>query len=137
MKLCKCRHRCEFCLLQLICIGKFVMKVKKFKKQCWVIAEVYLCFKRYVLIWAWILRYKQGSCISFLHLSVQVRKHVNDLYEDLRDGHNLISLLEVLSGDTLVSFSIIMQWFQIVNYAFSLFVNLLCIDCCRFLWYFP
>ncbi|KAK2113892.1 hypothetical protein P7K49_008158 [Saguinus oedipus] len=30
-----------------------------------------------------------------------VRKHVNDLYEDLRDGHNLISLLEVLSGDTL------------------------------------
>ncbi|KFQ25148.1 Microtubule-actin cross-linking factor 1, partial [Merops nubicus] len=32
---------------------------------------------------------------------VQVQKHVNDLYEDLRDGHNLISLLEVLSGDTL------------------------------------
>ncbi|NWT43112.1 MACF1 factor, partial [Chroicocephalus maculipennis] len=32
---------------------------------------------------------------------VQVRKHVKDLYEDLRDGHNLISLLEVLSGDTL------------------------------------
>lgn len=27
---------------------------------------------------------------------------MNDLYEDLRDGHNLISLLEVLSGDTLV-----------------------------------
>ncbi|XP_039546384.1 dystonin isoform X5 [Pimephales promelas] len=31
----------------------------------------------------------------------KVRKHVNDLYEDLRDGHNLISLLEVLSGETL------------------------------------
>lgn len=91
------------------------------KKQCWVVAsEVYLCFKRYVLIWVWILSYKQGSCIYFLHLSVQVRKHVNDLYEDLRDGHNLISLLEVLSGDTLVSFLIIIQWFQIVNYAFSL-----------------
>ncbi|KAM6427631.1 microtubule-actin cross-linking factor 1 isoform 6-T6 [Liasis olivaceus] len=29
---------------------------------------------------------------------MKVRKHVNDLYEDLRDGHNLISLLEVLSG---------------------------------------
>ncbi|KAL0604714.1 LINE-1 retrotransposable element ORF1 protein [Plecturocebus cupreus] len=28
----------------------------------------------------------------------RVRKHINDLYEDLRDGHNLISLLEVLSG---------------------------------------
>lgn len=35
--------------------------------------------------------------------SLQVRKHVNDLYEDLRDGHNLISLLEVLSGESLVS----------------------------------
>ncbi|XP_058879939.1 dystonin-like isoform X26 [Acipenser ruthenus] len=32
---------------------------------------------------------------------MKVRKHVNDLYEDLRDGHNLISLLEVLSGQTL------------------------------------
>ncbi|PWA32021.1 hypothetical protein CCH79_00017398, partial [Gambusia affinis] len=31
-----------------------------------------------------------------------VRKHITDLYEDLRDGHNLISLLEVLSGVTLV-----------------------------------
>uniref|UniRef100_F6PJQ3 Proteasomal ubiquitin receptor ADRM1 n=1 Tax=Xenopus tropicalis TaxID=8364 RepID=F6PJQ3_XENTR len=29
------------------------------------------------------------------------QRHVNDLYEDLRDGHNLISLLEVLSGETL------------------------------------
>ncbi|KAK1791418.1 hypothetical protein P4O66_013425, partial [Electrophorus voltai] len=36
----------------------------------------------------------------------KVRKHVNDLYEDLRDGHNLISLLEVLSGDTLVSITV-------------------------------
>ncbi|XP_052330106.1 dystonin-like isoform X21 [Oncorhynchus keta] len=32
---------------------------------------------------------------------LKVRKHVNDLYEDLRDGHNLISLLEVLSGQSL------------------------------------
>ncbi|KAM6458459.1 plectin isoform 21-T22 [Liasis olivaceus] len=31
----------------------------------------------------------------------KAQRHVNDLYEDLRDGHNLISLLEVLSGDTL------------------------------------
>uniref|UniRef100_A0A3B3DQW3 Calponin-homology (CH) domain-containing protein n=1 Tax=Oryzias melastigma TaxID=30732 RepID=A0A3B3DQW3_ORYME len=30
-----------------------------------------------------------------------VRKHIADLYEDLRDGHNLISLLEVLSGVAL------------------------------------
>ncbi|XP_051948301.1 microtubule-actin cross-linking factor 1-like [Xyrauchen texanus] len=32
---------------------------------------------------------------------IKVRKHIIDLYEDLRDGHNLISLLEVLSGVTL------------------------------------
>ncbi|XP_030626347.1 dystonin [Chanos chanos] len=32
---------------------------------------------------------------------LKVRKHINDLYEDLRDGHNLISLLEVLSGEIL------------------------------------
>ncbi|KAJ7404360.1 hypothetical protein BTVI_72570 [Pitangus sulphuratus] len=43
-----------------------------------------------------------SPCAVAYHLSVsRVRKHVNDLYEDLRDGHNLISLLEVLSGDTL------------------------------------
>ncbi|XP_028326124.1 plectin-like isoform X6 [Gouania willdenowi] len=29
------------------------------------------------------------------------QRHVSDLYEDLRDGHNLISLLEVLSGESL------------------------------------
>lgn len=32
---------------------------------------------------------------------IKVRKHITDLYEDLRDGHNLISLLEVLSGVNL------------------------------------
>lgn len=40
--------------------------------------------------------------VSFL--SSQAQRHITDLYEDLRDGHNLISLLEVLSGETLVSF---------------------------------
>ncbi|KAJ3597987.1 hypothetical protein NHX12_001502 [Muraenolepis orangiensis] len=32
---------------------------------------------------------------------IKSQRHVTDLYEDLRDGHNLISLLEVLSGDHL------------------------------------
>ncbi|TKS81707.1 Plectin [Collichthys lucidus] len=32
---------------------------------------------------------------------IKTQRHVADLYEDLRDGHNLISLLEVLSGETL------------------------------------
>ncbi|XP_077062643.1 plectin isoform X9 [Siphateles boraxobius] len=35
------------------------------------------------------------------HSRAETQRHVNDLYEDLRDGHNLISLLEVLSGETL------------------------------------
>ncbi|XP_030014767.1 neurofilament heavy polypeptide-like isoform X5 [Sphaeramia orbicularis] len=35
------------------------------------------------------------------HWWVKAQRHVTDLYEDLRDGHNLISLLEVLSGETL------------------------------------
>ncbi|XP_040899535.1 plectin isoform X4 [Toxotes jaculatrix] len=35
------------------------------------------------------------------HWRVEAQRHVSDLYEDLRDGHNLISLLEVLSGETL------------------------------------
>ncbi|XP_048849517.1 plectin-like isoform X7 [Brienomyrus brachyistius] len=32
---------------------------------------------------------------------MKAQRHISDLYEDLRDGHNLISLLEVLSGETL------------------------------------
>uniref|UniRef100_A0A3B3CIP1 Plectin a n=1 Tax=Oryzias melastigma TaxID=30732 RepID=A0A3B3CIP1_ORYME len=32
---------------------------------------------------------------------IKAQRHITDLYEDLRDGHNLISLLEVLSGETL------------------------------------
>ena len=43
--------------------------------------------------------------INFLwpyFLLLQLGRRVEDLFEDLRDGHNLISLLEVLSGDQLV-----------------------------------
>ncbi|XP_041105190.1 plectin-like isoform X2 [Polyodon spathula] len=32
---------------------------------------------------------------------MKAQRHISDLYEDLRDGHNLISLLEVLSGESL------------------------------------
>eukprot|EP00063_Salmo_salar_P022030 XP_013996865.1 PREDICTED: plectin isoform X4 [Salmo salar] len=32
---------------------------------------------------------------------MKAQRHITDLYEDLRDGYNLISLLEVLSGETL------------------------------------
>ena len=44
------------------------------------------------------------ECIEtcfFLYL--QAGRNVRDLFEDLRDGHNLLSLLEVLSGEILVS----------------------------------
>uniref|UniRef100_A0A672SPX3 Dystonin n=1 Tax=Sinocyclocheilus grahami TaxID=75366 RepID=A0A672SPX3_SINGR len=54
----------------------------------------------YFLIYSHISLIYNVFLLSLLTL-FQVRKHVNDLYEDLRDGHNLISLLEVLSGDTL------------------------------------
>uniref|UniRef100_A0A3P9PIW1 Calponin-homology (CH) domain-containing protein n=1 Tax=Poecilia reticulata TaxID=8081 RepID=A0A3P9PIW1_POERE len=45
----------------------------------------------------------ERSCADLVmkHVLLQAQRHVTDLYEDLRDGHNLISLLEVLSGETL------------------------------------
>uniref|UniRef100_A0A3B3I6S7 Plectin n=1 Tax=Oryzias latipes TaxID=8090 RepID=A0A3B3I6S7_ORYLA len=39
--------------------------------------------------------------LGVLRKQEEVQRHITDLYEDLRDGHNLISLLEVLSGETL------------------------------------
>ena len=36
----------------------------------------------------------------------QAGRNIRDLFEDLRDGHNLLSLLEVLSGEILVSIHI-------------------------------
>ena len=33
---------------------------------------------------------------------LQAGRNVRDLFDDLRDGHNLLSLLEVLSGEILV-----------------------------------
>jgi hypothetical protein len=38
------------------------------------------------------------------HLSKRNGLYVNDLYLDLRDGHMLISLLEIFTNQTLVSF---------------------------------
>uniref|UniRef100_A0A1A9WHW2 Calponin-homology (CH) domain-containing protein n=1 Tax=Glossina brevipalpis TaxID=37001 RepID=A0A1A9WHW2_9MUSC len=35
------------------------------------------------------------------HPSQIANRRVEDLFEDLRDGHNLLSLLEVLSGEHL------------------------------------
>ncbi|KAJ7399742.1 Plectin [Pitangus sulphuratus] len=46
---------------------------------------------------------------------IKAQRHVNDLYEDLRDGHNLISLLEVLSGDTLSNLENLDQAFTVAE----------------------
>ena len=44
----------------------------------------------------------ESSSFFFLFISLQIGRRVDDQFEDLRDGHNLVSLLEVLSGDHLV-----------------------------------
>lgn len=48
-------------------------------------------------------RRDEQSLICLVWDLLQASRHVGDLFEDLRDGHNLISLLEVLSGEHLVS----------------------------------
>uniref|UniRef100_UPI0037E86123 plectin a isoform X9 n=1 Tax=Semicossyphus pulcher TaxID=241346 RepID=UPI0037E86123 len=63
-----------------------------------------------IAVWKWRVRKKQDERDRVQkktftkwvnkHL-MKSQRHITDLYEDLRDGHNLISLLEVLSGETL------------------------------------
>lgn len=43
------------------------------------------------------------SDTNFDLFTPKASRRVDDLFEDLRDGHNLLSLLEVLSGEHLVS----------------------------------
>lgn len=54
----------------------------------------------------------------------QASRHVGDLFVDLRDGHNLISLLEVLSGEHLVGKIIFVTDFFISKKAASLGVGI-------------
>ncbi|XP_078085939.1 plectin-like isoform X6 [Mustelus asterias] len=65
-----------------------------------------------LVVWHWRKRRRQRSDerdrVQKKTFTKWVNKHlmkahrsIDDLYEDLRDGHNLISLLEVLSGDSL------------------------------------
>ncbi|XP_028277647.1 plectin a isoform X4 [Parambassis ranga] len=68
-----------------------------------------------IVVWQWRVRRKQDERDRVQkktftkwvnkhlvkHWKAEAQRHVTDLYEDLRDGHNLISLLEVLSGETL------------------------------------
>ena len=49
----------------------------------------------------------------------QASRHVGDLFVDLQDGHNLISLLEVLSGEHLVSTVVFVAYFFISKKAAS------------------
>jgi hypothetical protein len=45
---------------------------------------------------------------------LQANRQIRDLFEDLRSGHNLISLLEVLTGEQLVSIVFSRQFVSIV-----------------------
>ena len=62
-----------------------------------------------------------SDCEDFIFFNIiydrvlQASRHVGDLFEDLRDGHNLISLLEVLSGEHLVS-KLQYTWNFLYNY---------------------
>ena len=47
--------------------------------------------------------FSDSILMFFVFISFQRGLRIHDLFEDLRDGHNLISLLEVLSGETFVS----------------------------------
>lgn len=42
--------------------------------------------------------------LIIINFTLQANRHVGDLFIDLQDGLNLISLLEVLSGDQLVNY---------------------------------
>ncbi|KAG8200133.1 hypothetical protein JTE90_018920 [Oedothorax gibbosus] len=51
---------------------------------------------------------------------LEVNHHVEDLFEDLRDGNNLISLLEVLSGELLSREKGRMRFHQLQNIQIAL-----------------
>ena len=49
------------------------------------------------------LEFREGGLDITLAVRPQAGRSCRDLFEDLRDGHNLLSLLEVLSGEILVT----------------------------------
>ncbi|XP_054153654.1 microtubule-actin cross-linking factor 1, isoforms 1/2/3/4-like isoform X7 [Oppia nitens] len=65
----------------------FTKWVNKHLIKHWIYTETYTC-----------LHVCNDNCFTECN---EVTKGVVDLFEDLRDGHNLISLLEVLSGEIL------------------------------------
>ncbi|GFT04870.1 hypothetical protein NPIL_588061 [Nephila pilipes] len=65
----------------------FTKWLNKHLKKHWRYLETYTCLH---------VCYSCRACCA-----PGVNRHVDDLFEDLRDGHNLISLLEVLSGELL------------------------------------
>ncbi|XP_063975568.1 dystonin isoform X29 [Diachasmimorpha longicaudata] len=67
----------------------FTKWVNKHLKKHWKYVKTYTCLHVCVVV------NNQPCC------SPTASRHVGDLFEDLRDGHNLISLLEVLSGEHL------------------------------------
>lgn len=65
---------------------------------------------------SWIFCVLRSEIIyHFFFVPKQASRRVDDLFEDLRDGHNLLSLLEVLSGEHLVSIQCIQVPFMQQN----------------------
>lgn len=56
-----------------------------------------------ILFWLFIIFTVTEAVCNVFFVSLQANRQIRDLFEDLRDGHNLISLLEVLTGEQLVS----------------------------------
>ncbi|XP_011865299.1 PREDICTED: dystonin isoform X20 [Vollenhovia emeryi] len=76
-----------------------------------IICKSLLQLHRFLAFLCFLQHWKYVKTYTCLHVCVLVNnqpccsptasRHVGDLFEDLRDGHNLISLLEVLSGEHL------------------------------------
>ncbi|KAG8200132.1 hypothetical protein JTE90_018920 [Oedothorax gibbosus] len=84
----------------------FTKWLNKHLKKHWRYLETYACFH---------VCYSCQACCA-----PRVNHHVEDLFEDLRDGNNLISLLEVLSGELLSREKGRMRFHQLQNIQIAL-----------------
>lgn len=72
-----------------------------------------------------------GDSFYKLILFLQARRSIRDLFEDLRDGHNLISLLEVLTGEQLVSY--VRSHEDMINYYMNESIHVCWMRFCNYL----
>ncbi|XP_035219080.1 plectin-like [Stegodyphus dumicola] len=84
----------------------FTKWLNKHLKKHWRYLETYTCLH---------VCYSCRACCT-----PGVNRHIDDLFEDLRDGHNLISLLEVLSGELVPRERGRMRFHQLQNVQIAL-----------------